>query len=96
MAHDSGGPLTIGVGSGWAGSAVIGGWLLGGVGFHGLFYLSVALALTAGMITWGYQRALRQSMPVSTIGAAGTRTLNCISERLVADNAEPLLGSRVQ
>ena len=62
--------LTIGVGSGWAGSAVIGGWVLGGVGFHGLFYLSVALALTAGMITWGYQRALRQSMPVSTIGAA--------------------------
>ena len=62
--------LTTGVGSGRAGSAVIGGWVLGGVGFHGLFYLSVALALTAGMITWGRQRALRQSMPVSTIGAA--------------------------
>ena len=61
--------LTVGVGFGWAGSAIVGGSLLGIVGFHGLFYLSAALALTAGMITWGYQRAGRQRVPVSTIGA---------------------------
>jgi hypothetical protein len=61
--------LTIGLGFGWAGSAVIGGSLLGIVGFQGLFYLSAALALTAGMMTWGYHRAGRKLMLVSTIGA---------------------------
>src|SRR6266852_2738199 len=69
MAHDSGGHLDHRQGFGWAGSAVIGGSLLGIVGFHGLFYLSAALALTAGIISWGYQRAGRQLMLVSTIGA---------------------------
>src|SRR5439155_18015559 len=61
--------LTIGVGSGWAGSAVIGGWVLGGVGFPCLFYLSVGLALTECLITWGYQTSLQTSMHVSTYGS---------------------------
>ena len=61
--------MTAGVGFGWAGSAVVGGSLVGIVGFNGLFYLSAALTLTAGMITCGYQRAGRQRMSVSTIAA---------------------------
>ena len=49
--------LTVGVGFGWAGSAGVGGSLVGVVGFNGLFYLWAALTLTAGMSYLGLPSA---------------------------------------
>jgi hypothetical protein len=48
--------LTVGMGLGWAGSAVAGGLLLNIVDFNGLFYLTGLMAALAGIVTWGYQR----------------------------------------
>jgi hypothetical protein len=59
--------LTVGMGFGWAISAAVGGLLVGTIGFGGLFYLTGALAALGGGITWAYQRASSQQVPLPSV-----------------------------
>jgi MFS family permease len=59
--------LTVGLGLGWATSAVAGGLLVGILDFHGLFLITASLVAGAAMLTWTYQRgAWVRSMIVSS------------------------------
>jgi MFS family permease len=45
---------TVGIGLGWASTALAGGYLIARVGFAGVFWLSAALALMAALLAQGY------------------------------------------
>jgi predicted MFS family arabinose efflux permease len=49
--------MTIGLALGWASTAAVGGYLIAGVGFGSLFFVSAALALIAAVLLFGYMRA---------------------------------------
>ena len=48
---------TVGIGLGWASTALVGGYLIPRVGFSGLFWIGAALAFVAAVLLWGYIRA---------------------------------------
>jgi MFS family permease len=48
--------LTIGLALGWAGSAAGGGYLIGQLGFRGLFLLVVPVAWMSSFLVWSYMR----------------------------------------
>jgi len=45
---------TVGIGFGWAGTALAGGYLIPRVGFSGLFWIGTVLAFVAGILLWGF------------------------------------------
>jgi len=47
---------TIGIGFGWASTALAGGYLIPRVGFSGLFWIGALLAFVAAILLWGYIR----------------------------------------
>jgi predicted MFS family arabinose efflux permease len=48
---------TVGIGLGWASTALAGGYLIPRVGFSGLFWIGAILAFTAAVLLWGYIRS---------------------------------------
>jgi hypothetical protein len=68
--------LTVGMGLGWAGSAVAGGLLLTVVDFNGLFYLTGILAAAAGIVTWVYQRSAQSRTVVAATSSSNQRILH--------------------
>src|SRR5262245_61210146 len=62
--------LIVGMGFGWARSAVAGGLLLAVIDFNGLLYLTGLLAALAGIVTWGYPRfAQSRAVVAATSGS---------------------------
>ncbi len=47
---------TVGIGLGWASTALAGGYLIPRVGFSGLFWIGTVLAFMAGILLWGFIR----------------------------------------
>jgi MFS family permease len=76
--------VTVGVGLGWASSAVIGGVLVNAVGFAGLFAFTAGLAMIAGIIAWGYQRAARPRVAVVEVGIGRESTAPASTTRAPA------------
>ena len=48
---------TIGIGLGWASTALVGGYLIPRAGFSGLFWIGALLAFVAAVLLWGYNRS---------------------------------------
>jgi predicted MFS family arabinose efflux permease len=48
--------VTVGIGLGWASTALAGGYLIPRVGFSGLFWIGALLAFVAALLLWGYIR----------------------------------------
>ena len=47
---------TVGIGLGWASTALVGGYLIPRVGFSGLFWIGALLAFVAAILLWGFIR----------------------------------------
>jgi MFS family permease len=48
---------TVGIGLGWASTALVGGYLIPRIGFSGLFWIGTVLAFVAAILLWGYIRS---------------------------------------